>query len=404
MKSKPILLVISSTYPRWKNDPEPAFVHELNRRLVDDYEMHVVSPHAMNAAFEECIDDIYIHRFRYAPSFMETLVHNGGILANLKQNKFKWLLLPLFFLSMQIKIFKLVLRIKPVCIHAHWIVPQGLCLAILSMFMKLPPILLTSHGGDLFSLKGGFFAKVKSWTLSKMSAMTIVSNIMLTHAMRLGFPREKITVIPMGVDFNSRFVPNSSIVRSKQELLFVGRLVEKKGVSLLINALAVAVKKNPSIHLTIAGYGPELPSLKQLVQILNIESNVEFLGAVKQADLVLLYQRCAIFVAPFIEAKSGDQEGFPVSIIEAVACETPLITSELPVLIDAFNEYATQLTCNVKNINEFGEKIIHVLEEPTDTTKTVIYLRNKFIDDLDWVAIANRYKLLLSKLHVKTGE
>ena len=133
MKKKPTLLVLTSTYPRWVNDPEPGFIHELNRRLVKDYDVHVISPHAMGATLEECIDGIYIHRFRYAPNFMETLVHNGGILANLKQNKFKWLLLPLFFLAMQIKISKLVLRIKPDCIHAHWIIPQGLCLAILSL-------------------------------------------------------------------------------------------------------------------------------------------------------------------------------------------------------------------------------------------------------------------------------
>lgn len=403
MKKKPILLVLASTYPRWVNDPEPGFVHELNRRLVKDYDIHVISPHAMDANLEECIDGIYIHRFRYAPSIMETLVHNGGILANLKQNKFKWLLLPFFFLAMQVKIAKLILRIKPDCIHAHWIIPQGLSLAILSLCMKLPPILLTSHGGDLFSFKGSFFTKVKSWTLSKISAMTVVSNIMLTDAMKLGFPLEKITVIPMGVDFNGRFIPDVSIVRSKHELLFVGRLVEKKGVSLLIHALAVVAKKIPSVRLTIAGYGPELSSLQQLVRNLDVESNVEFIGSVKQADLVPLYQRCAIFVAPFIEARSGDQEGFPVSIIEAIACESPLITSKLPVLVDAFNEYANQLTCNVKNINEFGEKIIRVLEEPADTAKAVMCLRNIFIHDLDWYAIANRYQLLLSKLYIKRG-
>jgi hypothetical protein len=165
MENKSTLLVIASTYPRWANDPEPGFVHELNRRLANDYHVHVISPHAAGAKAEEFIDNICIHRFRYAPDFMETLVSNGGILANLKQNKFKWLLLPLFFLGMQIKILKIILKIKPACIHVHWIIPQGLCLALLGIFIKLPPILLTSHGGDLFSLKGRFSTSLKSWVL-----------------------------------------------------------------------------------------------------------------------------------------------------------------------------------------------------------------------------------------------
>ena len=398
MGNKPTLLVIASTYPRWLNDPEPGFVHELNRRLAKNHSVHVISPHAAGAKAEECIDNVCIHRFRYAPEFMETLVSNGGILANLKQNKFKWLLLPFFFLGMQIKIFKVVLKIKPACIHVHWIIPQGLCLAILGLFLKLPPILLTSHGGDLFSLKRRFFASLKSWVLSKAASMTVVSNLMVAEVVKLGFAREKVSVIPMGVDFNDRFTPGKLMPRNQYELLFVGRLVEKKGVSLLIKALAVVAEKIPSIRLIVAGYGPELPDLKRLAQALAIEDRVEFLGAVKQTDLVKLYQQCTVFVAPFIEAKSGDQEGFPVSVIEAIACETPLLTSTLPVLVDAFGDLSAQLTANVMDVNELSEKIINTIESPFDNSSAVTFLRNRFMKDLDWVEVARRYAASIEKL------
>jgi glycosyltransferase involved in cell wall biosynthesis len=398
MNTQPTILVIASTYPRWLNDPEPGFVHELNRRLAKNYSVHVISPHAAGAKAEECIDNVRIHRFRYAPEFMETLVSNGGILANLKQNKFKWLMLPFFFIGMQIKILKVVLKIKPACIHVHWIIPQGLCLAFVGLFIKLPPVLLTSHGGDLFSLKGSFFALLKSWVLSKAASMTVVSNLMVAEVVKLGVTREKIAVIPMGVDFNGRFTPGKLMPRNENELLFVGRLVEKKGVSLLIKALAKAAEKIPSIRLIVAGYGPELADLKQLAQTLAIEDRVEFLGAVKQTDLVKLYRQCTVFVAPFIEAKSGDQEGFPVSIIEAIACETPLLTSNLPVLVDAFGDFAAQLTSNVMNVNEFSEKIINTVENSFDNASAVMLLRNKFIADLDWVEIARRYETSIGKL------
>lgn len=398
MNTQPTILVIASTYPRWLNDPEPGFVHELNRRLAKNNNVHVISPHAAGAKAEECIDNVCIHRFRYAPEFMETLVCNGGILANLKQNKLKWLLLPFFFLGMQIKILKVVLKIKPACIHVHWIIPQGLCLAILGIFLKLPPVLLTSHGGDLFSLKGSFFASLKSWALSKAASMTVVSNLMVSEVVKLGFAREKISVIPMGVDFNGLFTPNKLINRNQYELLFVGRLVEKKGVSLLIKAVAKAAERIPSIRLIVAGYGPELPQLKRLTQTLAIESRVEFLGAVKQTDLVKLYQQCTVFVAPFIEAKSGDQEGFPVSIIEAIACETPLLTSNLPVLVDAFGDFSVQLTSNVVDKNEFSEKIINTIQSPFESASAVVALRNKFITDLDWLEVVRRYEALIEKL------
>lgn len=398
MNTQPTILVIASTYPRWLNDPEPGFVHELNRRLAKNYNVHVISPHAAGAKAEECIDNVCIHRFRYAPEVMEALVSNGGILANLKQNKLKWLLLPFFFLGMQIKILKVVLNIKPVCIHVHWIIPQGLCLAILGLFLKLPPILITSHGGDLFSLKGRFFTSLKSWVLSKASSITVVSNLMVSEVVKLGREPEKISVIPMGVDFNGRFTPSKSVRRNKHELLFVGRLVEKKGVGLLIKALALVAEKIPSVRLTVAGYGPELPDLKRLAKTLAIEDRVEFLGAVQQADLVKLYQQCTVFVAPFIEAKSGDQEGFPVSVIEAIACETPILTSTLPVLVDAFGDFSDQLTSNVIDVNEFSEKIINIIESPSENASAVMSLRNKFITDLDWVEVARCYEASIEKL------
>jgi len=394
---KPVLLVLASTYPRWIGDSEPAFVHELNRRLAENFNIHVISPHAPGSKTFESFDAVNIHRFRYALQSFETLVQNGGILANLKKAKWKWLILPFFFLGMLIKTAKLLSHLKPQYIHVHWIIPQGLVMAFLSIFLKLPPMLLTSHGGDLFSLRGHIFIKLKAWVLSKFSLITVVSELMKEEAIKLGVPADKIQVIPMGVDFHHKFYPDFSMQRDVNEILFVGRLVEKKGVDLLIRVLPLVLEKMPCMSLTIAGYGPELNRLKSLTADLNIETKVNFMGAVTQDDLPYLYRRCGIFIAPFVEAKSGDQEGFPVSIVEAVACEAPLLTSRLPVLVDAFGILSSHLTCEVKDLNEFCDKIISRMKIQSDVA-AARSLRDNFIDKLDWEVVANRYKSLLKNL------
>src|SRR5690606_34159902 len=92
--TRPNLMVLASTYPRWAGDPEPSFVHELARRLTDRFNVTVLCPHAPGTASSEAMDGVQIIRYRYAPSAWETLVNDGGIVANLRRTKWKALLLP----------------------------------------------------------------------------------------------------------------------------------------------------------------------------------------------------------------------------------------------------------------------------------------------------------------------
>src|SRR5690606_19375146 len=90
----PRILVLTTTYPRWESDHEPSFVHDLCKELARDFDVLVVTPSSQGAARRETMDGVAIERFRYAPSRFETLIHNGGIVANLHGSPWKWLLLP----------------------------------------------------------------------------------------------------------------------------------------------------------------------------------------------------------------------------------------------------------------------------------------------------------------------
>lgn len=134
------LLVLTSTYPRWSGDHEPGFVHELSRRLAADFDVTVLCPHAPGAAATEMLDGVRVLRYRYAPEALETLVHNGGIIGNLARAKWKWLLVPGFFLAQAIAAWNCLRRDRPDVIHGHWLIPQGLLLATLSLVVRgFPP-------------------------------------------------------------------------------------------------------------------------------------------------------------------------------------------------------------------------------------------------------------------------
>ena len=123
---RPTVLVLASTYPRWANDPEPAFVHEVCRRLVDRFEVIALVPDAPDADPDGLMDGVRVVRYRYAPRMLQTLVNNGGIATNLKRSPWKWLLVPTFVLMQYLAGRRMMRERRIDVIHAHWLLPQGL--------------------------------------------------------------------------------------------------------------------------------------------------------------------------------------------------------------------------------------------------------------------------------------
>ena len=327
----PRLLVLASTYPRWIGDREPGFVHELSRRLVDRFRVTVICPHAQGAARREVMDGVEVVRFRYAPERFERLVNDGGIVSNLRKRPWTRLLVPLFVLSQAFALAVEARRRGVDVVHAHWLVPQGFLVALLqAMRVVRAPFVVTSHGGDLFALRGKLMGAVKRYVIHRAAAVTVVSEGMREALNDIGVAPDLARVEPMGVDLVGRFSPDPGIERSRNQLLFVGRIVEKKGLMHLIEALPKVRAVRPDIELVVAGFGPEEATCRRRVKELGLDDCVRFEGAVEQAALPGYYRRAALFVAPFVEAATGDQDGLGLVTIEALGCGCPVVVSDMP--------------------------------------------------------------------------
>ena len=203
--------MLTSTFPRWEDDVEPPFVYELCRRLSETFSVHVLAPHAAGSAAEEQVDGIRVTRYRYFISHWESLAYHGGILANLKQNPLRYLLIPFFLLGQLVAVVRSLHNCRYDCIHAHWLIPQGLITIFARLFIKsVPPVVVTSHGGDLFGLKGSVFKRLKRYVAQRSAAVTVVSHSMAKMLRQLNLAESRIQVIPMGVDLHNRFVPGAN--------------------------------------------------------------------------------------------------------------------------------------------------------------------------------------------------
>lgn len=393
------LLILTSTYPRWAGDPEPGFVHELATRLVSTFSVHVLGPHAQGAKIAETRDGVHIRRYRYAPSKLETLINDGGIVSNLRNDRWKLILIPGFFLALVWRTWRLIVSERPDVIHAHWLLPQGLAVALISMFDKrAPPFLVTSHGADLFSLRSWPFPALKRFVMRRTSAATVVSDAMCEELSLIGADTSRVAVQPMGVDLSKAFAPIAEATRSGVEILFVGRLVEKKGLRFLIDAMPAILARHPDSFLNVVGFGPEEPALRRRVTAQGLEGKIHFLGPVPNCELPKLYQRAAVFVAPFIQASDGDQEGLGLVVVEALGCGCPVVVTDLPATRQVFAgrniAERTVPGCSVS----LAQSVSSVLSNQPTVRQRVAGFNADLRTQFDWQHVGSRYSALLMRL------
>ena len=339
-------------------------------------------------------------RFPYFLQRWEKLaMHGGGILNKLKSNPLYYLMIPFFLLGQLRAVVGLLRSERFDIIHAHWLIPQGFIAALsLLITRRKIPLLCTSHGGDLFALKGKGLQRLKRWVMGKSAALTVVSTAMKKTIVDVGIVPDKVEVIPMGVDLKGLFTPDPSVPRKTDELLFVGRLVEKKGVRSLLEAMPKVLAKNPSLRLSVAGAGPLEAELRELAQQLNISGKVDFLGMVPQTKLPALYRRAALAVFPFIVAKSGDQEGFGLVQVEAMGCECPVIAGDLPVIHDTIIHEENGLLFPSGNSQALADTILRALNDPELRARLAGEGRKRVVQKFEWEIVAGKYAGLFKKL------
>jgi glycosyltransferase involved in cell wall biosynthesis len=364
----------------------------LTKRLIDRFRVIAVVPSASGALAQESLDGVEVIRYRYAPRRLETLVNDGGIVTNLRRHRWKTLLVPTFVMAQAWRTWRVLRTHRVDVIHAHWLLPQGFVATMLSKFSRHhPAVVVTSHGADLFALQGRVLNVLKRFVVRKASAVTVVSEAMRGELVRIGAAVDSVEVQPMGVDLAERFTPDPAIHRSRDEILFVGRLVEKKGLRYLIDAMPAILKAHPSACLSIVGFGPEERERHAQVESLGLQGKIHFAGALPQADLPARYQQAAVFVAPFVKASTGDQEGLGLVSLEAVGCGCPVVMSDLPATRSVLTVGAGCVRVVPSDSAALAEAVADVFAHRDLHLRGVEVQRQQAIQRFDWGAVSRRY-------------
>ena len=247
-----------------------------------------------------------------------------------------------------------VRQFQPNLIHAHF--ASGGRTAIPLARALSVPLVVTLHGADI-TVRG---AAKRYASLARAAAGFIcVSEFIRDRALDAGLPPEKLTVHYIGID---RTLFRPSLEQPAEDVLFVGRLVEKKGCEYLVRAMQVVQQARPDASLTIIGDGPLRGSLEALATELKVQCR--FLGILPAAAVQEHLRRTRVFCAPSVTAADGDSEGLGMVFAEAQAVGIPVVSSRHGGIAEVVGAGKTGLLVAERDFAALANSLLVLLNDP----------------------------------------
>lgn len=350
------MLVLATTLPAVRDDGTPQFVLDLSLGLQHRFDVCIVAPRVRSAQAEEWIEGVRIRRFAYFPRRWESLA-DGAILPNLRARPTTALQAPFLVGAYLAAALQAARLLRPDVIHAHWLLPGGFVALIVARLLSIPYV-VTVHGADAFALRGAGLERLKRLII-RNAAVVGLTSAALSEAVP-PVPSVPQPVIPMGVDVDGFARDVRARAPVFGQLLFVGRLAEKKGVDVLLHALADV----PRATLVVGGDGPDADALRELGGRLGVANRVRFAGRLSRASLREELRRAYAVVIPSRVATDGDQDTTPLVMSESMSAGVPVIASRLGGLAEQIEPGVTGLLAEPGSARSLAEVLREALADP----------------------------------------
>lgn len=213
---------------------------------------------------------------------------------------------------------------------------------------------VTAHANDIFErgwllpekvARSAFFA-----TISEFNKRYLIEKKQVKP--------EKVTVVRCGVETRHLTPKPFGYLSFPLKIGVLGRLVEKKGIDTLIDALALLVEQGVAVDLKIAGAGPLQDSLMQKVEALQLGDRVAFLGALPHSEMPQFLTSLDLFVLPCKKDSHGDMDGIPVVLMEAMRLGVPVISSAISGIPELVIDHVTGLLTQPDDAAELARAIL----------------------------------------------
>ena len=483
------VLVIGSVYPRFQEDAEVPWLRTSIAHLKKaGVEIQVLAP-AYKGLKSHDIDGTHVNRFRYAPASWEILTHEEGAPSKMASKPWLQLLAIPYIINGFFQCLRICRKWKPDVIHAHWPFPHGYIALGAAKLFRIP-LVLNFHGAELLLIRKKKWVKPllkfvigqaqaifanSSFTASKIKALrnvnvewspygTTLETSRLQgecrngkficrydrtaapdaegvkderretkegESLHLASAANAASATPSSGDTPQLPVPHP--VNGKFKILFVGRHIERKGITYLIEA----AKHLPAdqFEIRIVGVGDLTEQLKKQAEELDerrktkdergssassptlchpernvVESkdpanfepaNIIFTGKLSPEDLANEYRTANVFTLPAIVDSKGDTEGLGVVLIEAMELGLPIVASNVGGIPDVVVDEESGILVPEKNPVALADAFKRLAADPSLTEHLLAGARKRISECFTWDGIIERqvevYKKVISR-------
>ena len=329
--------------------------------------------------------DVHVIALTRGGPYTETISHAGIPISILNK---RWKFDP-FCLS---RLSSSIRTIKPDLIHT-WLFAANAYGRMVAGGKNQPPVIVSERCVD--SWKSGWQLTLDRWQIRRTARLVGNSNSVANFYRQQQFPDDRIRVVPNGIELPAPASELSEFERRQRRVAafgfppdakilgFVGRLARQKRVLDLIWSLVLLRDADPSIHLVLAGDGPEREHLERFVRELNVENHVRFLGHRNDAsELIPLFD---LFLL------ASEFEGMSNSLMEAMAHGLPVVASDIPANKELVFDGVTGFLFPVGDRTACARAVLFLFQNPDRAARMGAAGRERMASEFSVDAMIQKY-------------
>ncbi|UXI67701.1 glycosyltransferase [Tahibacter amnicola] len=383
------VLVLSTSYPLGADASSGIFVRRLVDALRERFDMAVLCPADAATQAPSTTPGVALHAYRYAPRRWQLLAQTpGGVIPSIKAMPALLALVPFFLGSLAWSLVRLARRAD--LIHANWAICGAL--AGVLRFAHRKPIVVTLRGDDVtLAARSSLHRMLLRLAVTRASRVVCVAETMAV-ALRERMPEisHKIHVALNGVD-SVEAAAAARPADANIELICVGSLIARKGVDVLLRAVAQLNRQD--LRVRLVGEGPERGRLQVLANALGLSEQVVFQGAVAPDEVPRWLAASDIFVLP------SYSEGRPNVLLEAMAAGRAIIATAIPGVIDTVRDGTHAWLFPAGDADALARALAQALAEPGERQRRAEAARREVGHrGWTWAATAEVYAGLFDRV------
>lgn len=279
---------------------------------------------------------------------------------------------------------------EPDHFHSHFAKPSNFAAVYASNYFEVP-FTITTHAADIFS------EPIEQSTVSLLRSATRIITISEYNRVYIQdqfTPGSPIDVVRAGIR-PDKFTPTDN--SDPHRILTISRFVEKKGLIDALEAVKYVTKEFPDLEYHLIGSGEMKPELIQKVDDLGLEENVEFLDNVSDHRLITELDEARCFLLPCMVTESGDRDGIPVVLMEAMAMKTPAVSTTVSGIPELIDHGKNGILTEPRNPKASGDAITTLLEDDTMWETFSERAREKVVEEFDIGKEAKKLEIIFRK-------